>query len=184
LQNSGQLLAVFLPFLQPGAWCGRMSVMAATARCGGWDVPNFWTTLHGDIRADAESKIMRALQILLVEDHLDTARSMARLLEQRGHQVAVAHCAADGLALAAKLRFELLLCDIGLPDRDGWQLLEDIRKLYPIVGIAISGYGMNDDIDRSRQTGFAAHVTKPSSLQQLLKTIDDVMARPDAISDT
>jgi CheY-like chemotaxis protein len=119
--------------------------------------------------------IMRALRILLVEDHLDTARSMARLLEHQGHQVAVAHCAADGLALAAQSRFDLLLCDIGLPDRDGWQLLEETRKLYPIAGIAISGYGMNDDIDRSRQCGFAAHVTKPSSLQQLLKTIDDVM---------
>src|SRR5437773_7196418 len=115
-------------------------------------------------------KIMRALRILLVEDHLDTAHAMARLLEQQGHQVAVSHCAADALALAAQLRFDLLLCDIGLPDRDGWQLLKDIRNLYPIVGIAISGYGMNDDIDRSRQIGFAAHVTKPSSMQELLGT--------------
>jgi len=126
---------------------------------------------------------MRALQILLVEDHLDTAHATARLLQQCGHQVAVAHNAADGLDMAARLRFDLLLCDIGLPDRDGWQLLKDIQNLYSIVGIAISGYGMNDDIDRSRQMGFAAHMTKPSSLQQLLRTIEDVMSRQERRSD-
>src|SRR5207248_9819132 len=103
---------------------------------------------------------MRAIDeptILLVEDHPETAQVMQRLLGMNGLRVQVARSHHEALALADSLRFDLLLCDIGLPDGDGATILGEIRKRYPIVGIVISAHAFPTDIQRSRTAGYAEH---------------------------
>lgn len=118
------------------------------------------------------------LRILLVEDHADTAEAMADLLRGQGHQVAVAGSVAQGLA-AAEARggaegIDLLLSDLGLPDGSGHDLMRELGRRYGIRGIALSGYGMEEDIRRSMDAGFEKHLTKPVSLQALRSVLQEV----------
>lgn len=104
----------------------------------------------------------RHLRILLVEDHTATGHTMANLLRNRGHEVSVATNGAHAVVLAGKTPFDLLLSDLGLPDIHGWALLERVRALQPqIRAIALSGFGNEHDIQRSKQAGFELHLVKP-----------------------
>ncbi len=101
------------------------------------------------------------LRVLLVEDHGDTAQVMRKLLEIMGHQVVVAGTIAAALKSESELPFDLVVSDIGLPDGTGYELMKEIHKRKGIPGIALTGHGMEDDIQRSREAGFVEHVTKP-----------------------
>ena len=81
-------------------------------------------------------------RILLVEDHDDTADAFSRLLERSGYDVTTAMTATDAVEIALREPFDLLVCDIGLPDFDGWEILGRILQERPIRGIAVTGYGM------------------------------------------
>jgi CheY-like chemotaxis protein len=108
------------------------------------------------------------LHILLVEDHEPTRTALVRLLAGRGYEVVSAGTAAAALDEAAKTHFDLVVSDIGLPDRDGFALMRDLRDLYGMRGIALTGYGMEDDVDdRTGNSGFIAHLTKPVSVAVL-----------------
>ena len=106
-------------------------------------------------------------RLLLVEDHPDTVRALSRLLDRSGFQVRTANSVASALQLAASEPFDIVLSDIGLPDGTGYELMEQIRDRYGIKGIALSGYGMEEDIRRSREAGFIEHVVKPVDLVYL-----------------
>ena len=120
------------------------------------------------------------LRILLVEDHADTAEAMAELLRGQGHEVRVAGSVAEGLAAAEALRgaegVDLLLSDLGLPDGSGLDLMRELGRLHGIRGIALSGYGMEEDIRKSRDAGFEKHLTKPVSLQALRAVLQEFAA--------
>ena len=120
------------------------------------------------------------ITILLVEDHTDTARSLAKLLAHYGHTVSIASTAADARRLAAASRFELVLCDLGLPDGDGADLLAEIQAMYPVAGVAISGYGMEQDVARSLDAGFTTHLLKPCGLERLMQAIEQAVVRAPA----
>ncbi len=109
----------------------------------------------------------RVSKILLVEDHPDTARTMARLLRGLGFEVKIAHSVASALHLAAEEPFDVVVSDIGLPDATGYELMEQIRERYGMKGIALSGYGMEEDVRKSREAGFAEHLVKPVDIAQL-----------------
>ena len=117
----------------------------------------------------------RPLAILLVEDHPDTAEAMADLLRLSGHQVTVAGTVAGGLAAAEAGAFDLLLSDLGLPDGSGQDLMRELGRRYRLKGIALSGYGMEEDVRRSHEAGFARHLTKPVNRQALEATIRQVV---------
>lgn len=108
-----------------------------------------------------------AVSVLLVEDHADTARAMSTLLNRRGYQVRPVHSMAEALRAASETEFDVLISDIGLPDGSGLELMSRLRQQRPIVGIALSGFGMEEDMERSRQAGFTEHLTKPVDFQQL-----------------
>jgi PAS domain S-box-containing protein len=119
----------------------------------------------------------RALRILLVEDHEDTARAMADLLDLMGHEVTVAGSVAAALAAAEAVHrqgIDLVVSDLGLPDGSGQDLMRELIRLYGWKGIALSGYGMEEDIRRSREAGFARHLTKPVDLDTLRAAIRQV----------
>ena len=116
-----------------------------------------------------------SLRILLVEDHADTARMMSRLLAAGGHEVEMAGTVAAALDMAGSRSFDLLLSDLGLPDASGHDLLRMLRQRgVSLPAIALSGYGLEEDLRRSDAAGFAAHLTKPINLQRLHATIERV----------
>ena len=107
-------------------------------------------------------------RILLVEDHEQTRSTLTRLLERRGHSVVAAANAATAREIAARGGpFDLLISDLGLPEGDGHALMAEFRKAYGLPGIALSGYGMDQDLERSRQSGFFRHLTKPVDIHAL-----------------
>jgi two-component system CheB/CheR fusion protein len=123
--------------------------------------------------------VARSLRLLLVEDHVDTARMMSRILRNDGHTVEWAGDMADGLRLASTHPFDLLLCDLGLPDGTGWELMQALRATgSALPGIVLSGYGQDQDLERSLEAGFKAHLTKPVNLHTLRNAIGATSPAP------
>ena len=116
----------------------------------------------------------RALQVLLVEDHEPTLRIMTRVLNQMGHTVAGVTSLASATAAARHREFDLLVSDLGLPDGSGLELMRQLKERYAGKAIALTGYGMEDDVRNSLSAGFAAHLTKPIDLHRLEETIRQV----------
>jgi CheY-like chemotaxis protein len=92
------------------------------------------------------------LRVLLVDDHEDTRYVLRRLL--CGHDVRTAGCVSEALEEAALYDFDLLISDIGLPDGSGLDLMKQLQAAYRMQGIALSGYGMEDDVRRSSGPAF------------------------------
>ncbi len=119
---------------------------------------------------------VQGAKILLVEDHEDSAAALRRALERRGFRVKMAHSVEAGVETFSKEQFDLLICDIGLPDGTGVDLITRLLKKSPVRGIALSGFGMDHDVMRSEEAGFLAHLTKPVDFQRLLEVIDGILA--------
>jgi PAS domain S-box-containing protein len=124
----------------------------------------------------------RPLGVLVIDDHRDAADSERVLLETHGHRVAVAYSGQAGLEEARRRRPDVVLCDLGLPGMDGYQVARALR-LDPATAaarlIAVSGYGSDADRDRAREAGFDLHLTKPVEPDALLRAVVEA-ARPDA----
>ena len=118
-----------------------------------------------------------SLRVLLVEDHRDTAEQLTRLLTRAGHEVTWAATIREARELIASHShqpghdFNILISDLGLPDGSGHDLMRDLASNHPIPGIALSGYGMKDDIQDSMAAGFSRHITKPVDWQELKSAI-------------
>jgi PAS domain S-box-containing protein len=111
------------------------------------------------------------VRLLLIEDHSDTARALVRLLENRGYTIESVPNVAVGLEATARGDFDLLLCDLGLPDGTGIDFIEKVRETDKTPAIALTGFGMQQDVERAQNAGFNAHLTKPVNLQKLEATI-------------
>ncbi|EDY16588.1 histidine kinase [Chthoniobacter flavus Ellin428] len=121
--------------------------------------------------ADGVLESRRGLEILIVEDHMDTRTTLQRLLERRGYKVTAATSAEEALAAAGAAQFDLVISDLGLPDMTGNELMALLRDRHGLLGIAVSGYGMEEDVNRSRDAGFVHHLTKPIQLDRLTELI-------------
>lgn len=104
-----------------------------------------------------------SLNIFLVENHDDTLLYLGRYLEQNGHKVRSAREMRSALLAIQEHPVDVLICDIGLPDGDGWQLMESVAASHvPIpFSIAMSGYGARSDREKSVAAGFRHHLVKP-----------------------
>jgi CheY-like chemotaxis protein/anti-sigma regulatory factor (Ser/Thr protein kinase) len=109
----------------------------------------------------------KSMRVLLVEDHEDTNRSLTSLLRRRGYNVQAAHSVRSALDLVAHEQFDVLVSDIGLPDGSGIELMKAINSKNPIFGIALTGFGMEEDVRRSHDVGFHHHLIKPVDLNRL-----------------
>ena len=116
----------------------------------------------------------RRLEILLVEDHHDTARVLKRLLDGSGHHVRTADTVRAALAAAAAEPFDVVVSDLGLPDGTGFELMRQLVRQYHAKGIALSGFGTDQDVQRSREAGFECHLTKPVDFRRLAEAIEQV----------
>ncbi len=119
----------------------------------------------------------KTLRILVVEDHESTAQIMARLLRRAGHEVDVANSVVGAKALFERRDFDLVISDLGLPDGNGLDLFRYMSERRPIEGIALSGYGMQNDIDATLAAGFREHLTKPIDWPTLEAVVDHAAAR-------
>jgi len=111
-----------------------------------------------------------AQRVLLVDDNEDAAVASAALLRQIGHEVRVAHTAAEALALRQAYEPDVAILDIGLPDMDGYALAAALRNgggSGALRLVALTGYGQRSDVERARQAGFDVHLTKPASADDL-----------------
>jgi CheY-like chemotaxis protein len=124
------------------------------------------------------SAAIRPLRILLVEDHADTSAILLRLLRRMGHEVIHASTIAEGSRIAhdqmRSAGFNLVLSDLGLPDGSGLDLMRELSTAYGLKGIALSGFGMDSDLEQSRSAGFARHLIKPVDIAVLKATIAEL----------
>lgn len=101
---------------------------------------------------------------MLVEDDVATLEAVRRLLTRRGHEVHVAESLAEARAVAGQKEIDLVICDVGLPDGSGVDLMTELRTRFHLVGIALSALGEPEDLRRSREAGFVTHLVKPVSI--------------------
>ena len=120
----------------------------------------------------------RSRHILLVEDHADTAEAVADFLRGAGHRVTLARSVREALSRAREAQdgggespIDLVVSDLGLPDGSGLDIMPELKERYGLPGIALSGYGMEEDVRRSREAGFELHITKPVAPQALSEAI-------------
>jgi CheY-like chemotaxis protein len=121
----------------------------------------------------------RSLRTLLVDDHADTLGTMARMLRRAGHEVTTAASVASALDATSSGSYDLLISDVGLPDGSGVDLM---RRLHPLPGIALTGYGMEADVAKSREAGFLTHLTKPvdpGRLEGLIRQVAGAASGPE-----
>ena len=119
-------------------------------------------------------------RILVVEDNVDTAHGMVRLLKLIGHETAGAHDGKEALLVARKFRPEFILLDIGLPGMDGYEVAAKMRQeewCKDAVIVAVSGYGQDEDRRRSTEAGFDHHLIKPLDHDALLSLISPAATR-------
>ena len=142
-----------------------------------WPAFTSWTTPKrakpGEVRGSQASEQGKG-RILVVEDHSDTLRSMKLLLNRLGYEVLGAENMTEALRIAEEQHFDILLSDIGLPDGSGLELLKRIRSIREVPALALSGFGMDEDIERSRDAGFSDHLTKPVSIDRLQAAIAEL----------
>jgi PAS domain S-box-containing protein len=120
-------------------------------------------------------------RILVIEDNADAAHSLAEILQLRGHEVRVARDGRGGIEAAAELVPDVVLCDIGLPDIDGYAVARALRANAALERtrlVAVSGYAQPEDQERARAAGFEAHLPKPPRLDKL----DELFERRGALS--
>ena len=146
---------------------------------GASDLPAFWPSSFSWRKQEVQTTEVAGSQaaetgkrrILVVDDHEDTLRSMTLLLRRLGYEVLAADNMCDALRIAEEQPFDILLSDIGLPDGSGLELLKRIRQTRDVPALALSGFGMDEDIERSRDAGFSDHLTKPVSIDRLRAAI-------------
>jgi signal transduction histidine kinase len=153
---------------------GTLTAKSEGRDCGSTFVLNMHTVSPPKTSATTspEATGTRPLRILLVEDHQDTCAALEKLLIRRGHLVAAAHNLRSAMETAARNQFDLLISDIALPDGNGAELMTYLRAISGMRGIAISGFGMNGDIERSLEAGFAEHLVKPVKMEKLEAAIE------------
>src|SRR2546429_7356796 len=118
----------------------------------------------------------RSLRILVVEDHADTLRVLARLLDHFGHEISVADGAQSALEIVEAKEFDVVLSDIALPDGSGYEVISQAKRKRPVMGVALTGFDKKEDIQRGKEAGFDFHLTKPVDFHELRSILGQVGA--------
>ena len=117
-------------------------------------------------------KATKPLRILLVEDHQDTRRTLSRLLTHFGHKVVTADNVEGAIDIMSLNNIDAVLCDIGLPDGSGYEVAAQARAKGRIKAIALTGFGTEQDVQRSKEAGFDFHLVKPINFQELQSALE------------
>ncbi len=128
------------------------------------------------VSARVPSKPNKGLRILLVEDHADTRRTLSRLLNHFGHDISVADCTQTAIDIVGTKQFDVVLSDIGLPDGSGYDVISQAKRTQSLKGVALTGFGSDEDIRRGKEAGFDFHLTKPVDFHELRSVLDQAGA--------
>lgn len=122
-------------------------------------------------------KATQSVRILVIDDNVDAAYTLASLYTLAGHTVETAHDGSEGISRALTFGPDLVLCDIGLPEMDGYEVARRFRadeRLRSVPLVALTGYAMAEDQRRALQAGFDRHEAKPLTLQRLSALLDEL----------
>ncbi len=129
-----------------------------------------------DERTRASYNSGKSLRILVVEDHGDTLQALSRLLSHFGHEISVADGAQNARTILDSKEFDVVLCDIALPDGSGYDLIAEAKRKRPVKAVALSGFAGTDDIERGREAGFDFHLAKPVDFHELRTVLGQIAA--------
>jgi CheY-like chemotaxis protein len=118
----------------------------------------------------------KSLRILVVEDHGDTLEALSRLLTHFGHEISVADDAQSARKIIGSKEFDVVLCDIALPDGSGYDVIAEVKRTRPVKAVALTGFGTPDDIERGKEAGFDFHLTKPVDFHELRAVLGKIAA--------
>lgn len=124
-------------------------------------------------------------RILLIEDDLDASEAFRLLLQSDGHFVTVAYTGEEGLLLARSCQPDVVICDLGLPDMDGFEVASAMRRILPVRPylVAVSGYGGAEDRARSSAAGYHDHFTKPIDVAGVLAHLAALPTRTNSLQE-
>jgi DNA-binding response OmpR family regulator len=122
------------------------------------------------------------LRVLIVEDHDDSREMLEQLLLAHGHSVVSAGSCQEARVAAGARRFDMLICDIDLPDGDGVELMRSLRREHLMTTIALSAMTQPQHVARCEKAGVHAFLAKPIGIDELVKTITQLMIPPDVIA--
>jgi PAS domain S-box-containing protein len=120
--------------------------------------------------APAQTAQHHSRRVLIIEDNVDAANSLSEVLGLAHHQVTVAYNGPEGIAKAREIHPDVVLCDIGLPGMDGYQVARTFRAdpgLRAVYLVALTGYALPEDLNQAQQAGFQRHLAKPPSFEKL-----------------
>ena len=127
-------------------------------------------------RSREEYNSGKSLRILVVEDHGDTLQALSRLLNHFGHDISVAEDARSARDMINAKEFDVVLCDIALPDGNGYDVIAEAKRKGAVKAVAISGFAERDDIERGRKAGFDFHLAKPVDFHELRSVLGQIAA--------
>ena len=123
-----------------------------------------------------------SLTVFVVENHEDTLTALRYYLEDFGHHVETAQSVAEALEKLPNSRLQVLICDIGLPDGTGWELLARANLAPTVFAIATSGFGLTADSEKSIKAGFRYHLLKPFASEELEKVLAEAVSEVSSLS--
>lgn len=129
-----------------------------------------------DERTRASYNSGKSLRILVVEDHSETLEALSRLLNHFGHEISVADGAQNAMNMIDSKEFDVVLCDIALPDGSGYDLIAEAKRKRPVKAVALSGFAATEDIERGREAGFDFHLAKPVDFHELRTVLGQIAA--------
>ena len=127
-----------------------------------------------DERTRASYNPGKRLRILVVEDHNDTLQALSRLLSHFGHEISLADTAQGALNTIESKEFDVVLCDIALPDGNGYDVVAQAKRKRPVKAVALTGFSSTDDINRAQRAGFDFHLTKPVDFHELRAVLGQI----------
>ena len=127
-----------------------------------------------DNRTRVSNNLGKSLRILVVEDHGDTLQALSRLLTHFGHEISVAEGAQSAQEIIDSKEFDVVLCDIALPDGNGYDLIAEAKRKRPVKAVAITGFGTEEDIRRGKEAGFDFHLVKPVDFHELRTVLGQI----------
>jgi CheY-like chemotaxis protein len=116
----------------------------------------------------------KSLRILVVEDHSDTLEALSRLLDHFGHEISTAEDAQSAREMINSKEFDVILCDIALPDGNGYDVIAEAKRKRPLKAVALSGFAARDDVERGKKAGFDFHLTKPVDFHELRSVLGQI----------
>ena len=130
----------------------------------------------GGDRTEVSNKRAGGLRILVVEDHSDTLQALSRLLSHFGHEISLADGAQNALNILGSKEFDVVLCDIALPDGNGYDVIAEAKRRRPVKAVALTGFSATEDIQRGKEAGFDFHLTKPVDFHELRSVLGQIAA--------